>query len=979
MAKKHPSSLLSRYLFKKRYLGLALLGLVLVFLFQAAQPPDWWQFSPTEQISSQPVFYQHTIILATNHGTIRSLDRRSGKVRWQYQRDKEVTSQPFVTKDFLFAGYKDGVIVALNPRTGELVWQHTVPNNSAFQTGIYYTDRNLLYGDTEGTVRAISIWSGKEVWTHHTPPPESVDQLLTKNGIIWFGSLLLDKQTLYIVRTHGYLAALDTNSGKLKWEKTVAGTIVADPLLTRTNIMVSTDQTPLTSLERQTGQSKEPAEVATQAEIFCQYISTHRGPLTEATEKAQLGIPFHLFLQESELGQRVIQVDKSGKVVSYKKSDLSQEWAVELNYEPRKCFFDYDRSLYISSADGKLSKVNLRTNTIDWQRQFPSKLILMDSIKKSRSADGSDNVRYYADYLFVSDERENFYRINPANGQITWQFKTAGTVYIPPIIQGNQLFVVSTNGGLYRLNSHTGRPDQFALVQPKISWKANTDSVSSEQIYELALTSKSDRLVNPFTSVDITAEFTNEQGQKITVNGFYYDHDQWRVRFNPPTTGTWQWRLTWVDPFRTHQLHGQFTSQRDHAFLKTSADSPKWLTKDGKTISSLVGLNDCFVDNNADGSPLNDFFTEEGTLKVATIGGEIPQTLSFNTKHTSLAEYLDTYQDSFNIFRQGIGSCAPPLYFAEDFMYSKYLTKEGKDHDQVSQELYKRGYSIWFTMFGFSLPFGENITYPDEKFALENYLEYIVARFGAYVDVWEISNEAVASDAYVQTLAKYIDHYDPYDRLISVSWEKPQLAEITVTSPHWYQTERDAESDLATIAQINKFPDHQKPIIFGEQGNELANWDPTSARRMRVRIWTAFFHQSSLIFWNQSHAKNYYNPVFRNGNLYIGNEERQYAQAFLRLTSELPLGLTPVSPPTFTTPLRWYTLKSESVILTYFFNSELNPGAISSALNTFTKPATVEWFSTETGKLLKTETIEPGAVSVSPAFQSDILVKISAQ
>lgn len=971
-----PLSLL-RKCFRVKYFSIAFVLLVVLFLFQAAQPPDWWQLSTKGLVTSFPELHKNLIILSTNQGTVTAVDRRSGKVKWEFDREKEVISQPFIQRGHIYVGYRDGMILALNPDTGKVVWQHEVPNDSLFDTGIMYSGKSLIYGDTNGTVHAISLWSGKELWSRPTPQPDTVDQLLTPNGVIWFGSLLVENDTTYVVRTHGYVAALSTRNGELKWEKKLSGIVNGYPLLTRTTLSVSTSESPLTVFQRRTGELKSPEKIGTSADIFCQFLATDRGPLTEASQKVALDLPLSVFAQEDQLGQHIIQVDKKGKVVSYNRSSLEQEWEIDLEYEPKKCFFDYERSAYLSSAEGKLTKIDLRAREVAWEKTFPSKLVLIDSVKKFQSLDGTWNTRYYTDYLFVSDEREHLYRIDPRSGDERWTFKADGTVSIPPLVQGNQLFMSSSNGGVYRLEATTGKPHQFTLFQPRITWKANTDTVRSGQIFELSLFSTSDRFLNPYTGVDLRAEFRDEKGTTIPISGFFYDHDEWRVRFNPPTQGKWTWTVTWTDPYRTEKLEGNFESARDHQFLRTATDSAKWLVKDGQTIHSLVGLNDCFIDRNGDGSPLNDFFTGEGSLKVATISGEVPRTLSFNSKYVTLPEYLDAYKDSFNLFRQGVGSCAPPLYVPEEFMTSHFLVKEGKEHDTVSKALYERGYSSWFTMFGFSLPFGEVITYPDEKFALQNYVKYVVARFGAYVDIWEIGNEAVVGDEYVRTVAQYIQQNDPFDRLISMSWEKPHVDELTLTAPHWYQTEKDQQSDLATLDQLYRFRDDEKPIIFGEQGNEKSNWDPTSAKRMRTRIWTAFFNQSSLVFWNESSAKNYYNAVFKNSNLYIGDEERQYTAAFLELTSGLPTNLQPQLAD-LNSPVHMFTLSNDTLAVKYYFNTQ-NPSKTTVSLpNPFSRKVTVQWFSTETGEELKAEQLEVGAISTSPTFEHDLFARVTS-
>ena len=52
----------------------------------------------------------------------------------------------------------------------------------------------------------------------------------------------------------------------------------------------------------------------------------------------------------------------------------------------------------------------------------------------------------------------------------------------------------------------------------------------------------------------------------------------------------------------------------------------------------------------------------------------------------------------------------------------------------------------------------------------ENYIRYIVARYGAFVDIWEIYNEdGYSPDDYLAHLAKVIRDADPYDHIITTT------------------------------------------------------------------------------------------------------------------------------------------------------------------------------------------------------------------
>jgi hypothetical protein len=53
-----------------------------------------------------------------------------------------------------------------------------------------------------------------------------------------------------------------------------------------------------------------------------------------------------------------------------------------------------------------------------------------------------------------------------------------------------------------------------------------------------------DRPANPYTDLDLTVEFTHQDGSRLTRPAFWDGGSTWRVRFvSPGPTGSWRWRL----------------------------------------------------------------------------------------------------------------------------------------------------------------------------------------------------------------------------------------------------------------------------------------------------------------------------------------------------------------------------------------------------------------------------------------------------
>src|SRR4029079_2973604 len=116
---------------------------------------------------------------------------------------------------------------------------------------------------------------------------------------------------------------------------------------------------------------------------------------------------------------------------------------------------------------------------------------------------------------------------------------------------------------------------------------------------------------------------------------------------------------------------------------------------------------------------------------------------------------------------------------------------------------------------------------------------------------------------------------------------------IEINAPHWYMDEDELKSDVEVVNRARAWKVGGKPVIVGEQGNTLHRWgipmrwsrylvsasmagpwDPRSAIRMRIRLWTAMFNEISLIFWNTT-----YNKDGSTQNIWLGPYERQFVHA----------------------------------------------------------------------------------------------------
>jgi len=467
---------------------------------------------------------------------------------------------------------------------------------------------------------------------------------------------------------------------------------------------------------------------------------------------------------------------------------------------------------------------------------------------------------------------------------------------------------------------------------------------------------------NPWEQVQLTMTLTSPAGERTVIGGFYSGGNEWKARFAPARLGHWLWTATLADGQRSQRFKGAFTvvPGRSHGFVRRSPyNRSRWVFSDGSPYYPL-GIGDCVgdEDNQSSNSPFIDWGLD-GRLVTAE-------------------SYLNAYQAAgVNLFRWSLGNCAFSLYRTIAPGGNIYLTREGAWGDQLVRTLRRHGFRVYMTIFAFSPPFAQQPSAAELE-AVKRYVNYVVNRYGAFVDFWELMNEATASTAWYTTVGGYLRSVDPYKHPISTSVEQPGLPVIDISSPHWYQTESEFDSDRITWDLLNQWKQPGKPVIVGEQGNAGHNWDPTSALRMRLRAWTAFFGEGALIFWNTSNTKNY---RAGSGNIYLGPEERGY----LRVLQSFTRGFDPrariasveLSP---SASIRGYALSGPRQYAAYlhaFGDHQTATNGASLTINILRR-GIATWISPATGKVLgRTVLGRPGAWTLRvPSFVTDVALKV---
>jgi hypothetical protein len=230
-------------------------------------------------------------------------------------------------------------------------------------------------------------------------------------------------------------------------------------------------------------------------------------------------------------------------------------------------------------------------------------------------------------------------------------------------------------------------------------------------------------------------------------------------------------------------------------------------TNDGKLFLP-IGIQTAFFDRNYNGS-----FTEE--LPNSTAVEPILDREKYS--YINLNSYLNMYQKEagINMFRYGVENFAPTLWQSLEPKNITFDVNGAKFGDNLLQKLAERNIKVMMTIFGFYPPYAnqEEIEQKENQAALAHYLDYVIARFSPYVDLWELTNEAVASKAWYTFVINHLKTHDPYHHPISTNWETDAAQNLDFLSVHWYNLDQidpgSLSNNIAFLAKKYLSPENQ--------------------------------------------------------------------------------------------------------------------------------------------------------------------------
>ncbi len=347
-----------------------------------------------------------------------------------------------------------------------------------------------------------------------------------------------------------------------------------------------------------------------------------------------------------------------------------------------------------------------------------------------------------------------------------------------------------------------------------IAFSASAEKTEQWDIFEITL--KGTQIGNPYIEVDLSATFIIE-GFEITVNGFYDGNGAYKIRFMPDRTGKWR--------YVTHSNQS--------------------------SLNAVTGKFECVKASGINHGPVrvkNTFhFAYEDGIPYYEIG-----TTCYAWTHQPVAlqeQTLETLKSApFNKIRMCI--------FPKDYIYNHnepefYVfprTKDGKNDftrfnpeyflnlEKRIRQLQKLGIEADLILFhpydrwGYSkMDMGTNI----------RYLKYIVARLGAYRNVWwSMANEYDLMESKTMhdwdRLCEVVYKNDPYKHMLGIhncrgfyNHDKPWITHASIQSTDFKSAKKWREQ-------------YKKPLVYDEcryEGDIKPSWGRLTPEQMTAMFW----------------------------------------------------------------------------------------------------------------------------------------------
>ncbi len=321
---------------------------------------------------------------------------------WEFATEGAIEASPVVQGNLVIIGSRgsrDGIVYALEVSSAEVKWRLPAPRFQAFTaTPAVVKDRVYITTNTEGSLIALSLDSGEELWEYETGQLMRCSPCVTPGGLVCVGSF--DKH-LYA------LAEVEGGQAEPRWKFPTEGSIQSSPCYFDGKLYFGSDDAKVYCVSAEEGEKvwESPTSAAVRSSPRVQggvvYVGSDDGCL---------------YALDAQSGSELWKFRTEGKVVA----------------SP----YFYQGQVLLGSADGRLYRLDpARQGEEVWRYDTGKPIVSSPCCKEGMVYFGSND--------------GNLYALEFATGKLVWQGSTGGPINCSPVVGDGFVIVGSDDKKAY--------------------------------------------------------------------------------------------------------------------------------------------------------------------------------------------------------------------------------------------------------------------------------------------------------------------------------------------------------------------------------------------------------------------------------------------------------------------------------------------------------------------------------------------------
>ncbi|MBL8151885.1 MAG: PQQ-binding-like beta-propeller repeat protein, partial [Blastocatellia bacterium] len=248
---------------------------------------------------------------------------------------------------------------------------------------------------------------------------------------------VVDSETVYLPLTEGRIIALSAETGELKWENQIGGTVTSAPIVVEDSVVVAS---------RQGAVGESVGGATLRAFNKSSGITLWSKDFPDAFSAAVVEHDKRLYIPAQDANLYVVSVT-DGSIVWKKQLDTLSKARVVIDGE----------DLFIGAESGQLSVLALSDGAT--KLQFRAEGAIRSGVAVDKKS------------IYFGDSEGYVYAIERATGKLRWQIRTGAAVETTPQLAGKLLLAASFDNIVYGLEASSGDRIWKVRLQGRLSFE----------------------------------------------------------------------------------------------------------------------------------------------------------------------------------------------------------------------------------------------------------------------------------------------------------------------------------------------------------------------------------------------------------------------------------------------------------------------------------------------------------------------------